>query len=49
MMTKMIQATFAHPEASRRRKMSPKTMNRSQIQMKKAKKISIVQKTSSSG
>ena len=45
----MIQPVFPQPPMSLRRNTSAKTVNRIQIQMKKQKKISIVQKTSRSG
>ena len=49
MITKMIQPVLPHPPMSGRWKTSMKTVISSQIQMKNAKKISIVQNTSSSG
>ena len=45
----MIHPVLPHPPMSWRRKMSMKTVISSQIQMKNAKKINIVQNTSSSG
>ena len=47
--TKMIQSAFVQPPQSRRRKMSAKTVIKSQNQMIHAKKIIIVQKMLSSG
>ena len=45
----MIHPVLPNPPMSWRRKMSMKTVISSQIQMKNAKKINIVQKTSRSG
>ena len=49
MMTKMIQIAFIPPPMSRRRKMSAKTVIRSQIQMMNAKNTIISQRALKNG
>ncbi len=49
MMMKMIQSAFAQPDVSWRRKMSAKTVIRSQIQITNAKNRSMYQNTLKNG
>ena len=49
MMMKMIQSAFAQPDVSWRRKMSAKTVIRSQIQITNAKKMSMYQNAVNTG